>query len=81
VLEGTLCVRVGGEVIEARAGSGVLAPRGTAHTYWNPGPDRARYLLVMTTNIHQLIKAIHAMTERTPATLRAVFRKYDSELL
>jgi hypothetical protein len=81
VLEGTLCVQRGTEVVEARAGSAVLVPRGTPHTYWNPGPEVTRYLLVMTSNIYSLIKAIHAMPERNPATLRAVFGTFDSELL
>ncbi len=79
VLEGTLCVRVGKDVVEARAGSAVLVPRGTAHTYWNPGPGLVRYLLVMTSNIYSLIQDIHAMTDRSPAALRAVFEKHDSE--
>jgi mannose-6-phosphate isomerase-like protein (cupin superfamily) len=81
VLEGTLRVRVGQEEVEVRAGSAVFVPRGTAHTYWNPGPEPVRYLLVMTSNIYRLIQEIHAMTERTPPALRAVFAKYDSELL
>ena len=78
VLEGTLCVRVGKEVVEAKAGSAVFVSRGTAHTYWNPGPGRVRYLLVMTSNIYSLIQDIHAMTERSPAALAAVFEKHDS---
>jgi len=81
VLEGVLRVKVGNEDLELRAGSGALVPRGTPHTYWNPGPDRVRYLLIMTSRIYQLIQDIHAMSERTPATLRAVFEKHDSELL
>jgi mannose-6-phosphate isomerase-like protein (cupin superfamily) len=81
VLEGNLCVRVGKDEIEAQAGSGVFVPRGTPHTYWNPGPGPVRYLLVMTSNIFRLIQEIHAMPERTPSDLAAVFRKYDSELL
>ena len=81
VLEGVLRVQVGKDEVEVPAGSGVLVPRGTPHTYWNPGPGRVRYLLVMTSNIFRLIQAIHAMTERTPASLQAAFRKYDSELL
>jgi mannose-6-phosphate isomerase-like protein (cupin superfamily) len=81
VLEGALRVRVGKEVVEAGAGAAVFVPRGTPHTYWNPGPDPARYLLVMTANIYRLIQEIHGMKERTPAALRAVFAKYDSELL
>ena len=79
VLEGTLCVQVGDKDIEARAGSGVLVPRGTPHTYWNPGP--ARYLLIMTPNIFRLIQGIHALKERTPASLQQLFREHDSELL
>jgi mannose-6-phosphate isomerase-like protein (cupin superfamily) len=81
VLEGTLCVRVGKDVVETRAGSGVFVPRGTAHTYWNPGPGLVRYLLIMTSNIYSLIQDIHAMTERTPAALSAVFEKHASELV
>jgi hypothetical protein len=38
-------------------------------------------LLVTTSNIYSLIQNIHAMTERTPAALRAVFEKHDSELV
>jgi len=81
VLEGTLRVLVGKAEVEAHAGSGVFVPRGTAHTYWNPGPGPVRYLLVMTSNIYSLIKEIHAMESRTPVALRAVFGKYDSDLL
>jgi len=81
VLEGTLRVRVGDQEVEAQTGSAVFVPRGTPHTYWNPGPGPLRYLLVMTANIHRLIQEIHGMKERTPAALRAVFARYDSELL
>lgn len=81
VLEGALRVLVGDEVVEARAGSGVFVPRGTPHTYWNPSPEPLRYLLVMTKNIYRLIKEIHALEDRSPTSLRAVFSRYDSELL
>jgi mannose-6-phosphate isomerase-like protein (cupin superfamily) len=79
VLEGTLCVRVGKDVVEAPAGAAVFVPRGTAHTYWNPGAGMCRYLLVMTSNIYSLIQDIHAMSDRSPEALRAVFEKHDSE--
>lgn len=81
VLEGALRVQVGADEIEVGAGSAVFVPRGKAHTYWNPGPGPARYLLVMTSNIYRLIQEIHKIPDRNPATLRAVFKKYDSELL
>ena len=81
VLEGTLRVQVDTDEVEARAGSAVFVPRGKAHTYWNPGPGSVRYLLVMTSNIYRLIQEIHKMPDRNPEALRAMFRKYDSELL
>lgn len=81
VLEGELCVRRGDEVIEAGAGSAVFVARGTPHTYWNPSPQRARYLLVMTANIYALIQNIHALKERTPETIGRVFQAHDSELV
>jgi quercetin dioxygenase-like cupin family protein len=81
VLEGTLCVRLGNDVVEARAGSAVFVPRGTAHTYWNPGSGLVRYLLVMTPNIYSLIQDLHALTNRSPAALNAVFEKHGSERL
>jgi mannose-6-phosphate isomerase-like protein (cupin superfamily) len=81
VLEGKMRVQVGEETVEAHAGSAVLVPRGTPHTYWNAGEDPLRYLLLMTPNIYALIQEIHGLKERTPASLRAVFARHDSELL
>jgi mannose-6-phosphate isomerase-like protein (cupin superfamily) len=81
VLEGALVVQVGDSNIEAQAGSAVLVPRGTPHTYWNPGPGPARYLLIMTPNIFRLIQGIHALKERTPSALQQLFHNHDSELL
>jgi len=81
VLEGTLCVRVGKDIVEANVGSAVLVPRGTPHTYWNPGSGLLRYLLIMTSNTYSLIQDIHAMKDLSPGALRAVFEKHDSELL
>lgn len=81
VLDGTLYVRRGDENVEVRAGSAVVVPRGVAHTYWNPAPDPARYLLVMTPRIHALIQAIHASSDRSPASMRALFAAHDSQLL
>ncbi|HWH59187.1 MAG TPA: cupin domain-containing protein [Terriglobales bacterium] len=81
VLEGVLCVRNGDEDVELRPGSGVIVHRGTPHTYWNPGPAPARYLLIRTSRIYQLIQEIHKTTDRTPTNMKAVFGRCDSELL
>lgn len=81
VLEGALCIQSGDSVIEAKAGCGVFVPKGTPHTYWNPTAQKTRYLLIMSANIYNLIRAIHEMTERTPDKMKELFRSYDSELL
>ena len=81
VLEGTLRVLVGKDEVEAHAGSGVFVPRGTVHTYWNPGSVPVRYLLTMTANIYRLIQENHATQSRTPDSLRALFKKFNSELV
>jgi mannose-6-phosphate isomerase-like protein (cupin superfamily) len=81
VLEGEMHVQAGDDVVKASAGSSVFVPRGTPHTYWNPGEAPVRYLLIMSSNIFRLIQDIHALKDRTPATLRAVFAQYDSELI
>jgi uncharacterized cupin superfamily protein len=77
VLEGELGFRLGDREMTAGAGSAVLAPGGTAHTYWNAGSAEARYLLIMTPRIGRLIEAIHA----PGADIAAVFAAHDSELL
>ena len=81
VLEGVLCVKVGDEDVELRAGSGVLVPRSTPHTYWNPGPERVRYLLIMTPRSYGLIQEIHSTSDRSPEKMRALFERYESQLL
>ena len=77
VLEGELGFRLGDEEVVADAGSVVVAPRGTPHTYWNAGDVEARYLLVMTPRIGRLIKAIHD----PGADIPALFAAHDSEIL
>jgi mannose-6-phosphate isomerase-like protein (cupin superfamily) len=79
VLEGTLGFIRGEERLEAAAGSAVLVPRGVAHTYWNAGSARTRYLLVMTPRIAGLISALHEPGAFDD--LHRVFRRFDSELL
>lgn len=81
VLEGTLGFQIGDQIVEASAGGAVMVPRGTAHTYWNPKAEPARYLLIMTTRINELIQAIHAASDRSAEGLRKLFEQYQSELV
>jgi uncharacterized cupin superfamily protein len=77
VLSGALGFRLGDEELEARAGSAVLARRGTAHTFWNASPREARYLLVMTPGIARLVEEIHMPGADVPA----IFAAHKSRLL
>jgi mannose-6-phosphate isomerase-like protein (cupin superfamily) len=81
VLEGCLRVRLGAADVEVPAGGAVIARRGTPHTYWNPRPEPARYLLVMTPRIRRLIDALHDLAERTPDAVAATFAEHRSEYL
>ena len=78
VLEGTLGFRVGDDVLTAAAGSGVLVPKGTPHSYWNAGTGEARYVLVMSPRIAALVAALHSGSGESYAE---IFRRHASELL
>jgi mannose-6-phosphate isomerase-like protein (cupin superfamily) len=81
VLEGTLAFRLGDLEVQASAGTAVFAPRGVPHTYWNPHPTAARYLLIMTPTIRRLIDEIHTSTERDFGAMQALFKQYHSALV
>jgi quercetin dioxygenase-like cupin family protein len=48
VLNGTIWARVGDREVEAVAGSYVWKPRGVLHAFWNPGPEPARILEIIS---------------------------------
>jgi len=77
VLEGRLGFCRGGERLLAAAGSAVLVPRGVAHTFWNAGPGRARYLILMSPRVAALVAALH----EPGADPRELFPRHASELL
>jgi mannose-6-phosphate isomerase-like protein (cupin superfamily) len=78
VLEGRLGFRVGEQEREVGPGESLLVSRGTPHSYWNPVPEPAHYLLVMAPRIHRLIEALHAGDR---ADFAQIFEEHDSELL
>jgi mannose-6-phosphate isomerase-like protein (cupin superfamily) len=78
VLEGTLGFVRGAERLEAPAGSAVLVPRGVVHTFWNAGEGDARYVIVMTRRIADLIEALHEPGALDD--LPALFARFDSAL-
>jgi mannose-6-phosphate isomerase-like protein (cupin superfamily) len=78
VLSGTLGFQIDDEQREVPAGESILVTRGTPHSFWNATSEPARYLLVMTPRIHQLVEALHSGERDDYA---AIFEEYDSELL
>lgn len=48
VLGGTVGARVGDRVVEAGPGASMVKPRGIPHAMWNPGPEPAAVLEVLS---------------------------------
>lgn len=46
--EGEIGVLMGEQTFKAAAGAYVLKPRGVPHTFWNPGPEPARVLEIIS---------------------------------
>lgn len=44
VMDGEFAAQIGDDEVHEGPGSLILAPRGVAHTYWNPGDSPAQYL-------------------------------------
>ena len=81
VLSGQLGFRLGAREVVVDSGGGAFVPRGVAHTFWNPSPSPARYLLVTTPRIMELVDSLHAAEDRSPAAMDAIWARYDSEML
>lgn len=81
VLEGTLAVRVGEQVHQVAAGGAVIVPGETVHTFWNPRPVPARYVLVMGARTFALIQAIHADNDRSPDHMRQLYAAHGATFL
>jgi len=81
ILEGTLAFQLGDQHVQASAGTAVFAPRGVPHTYWNPSPTPARYLLIMTPTIRGLINELHTSSQSDPEALQALYQRYNSALV
>ena len=78
VLAGTLGFQVGDELVTAHAGSAVLVPKGTPHSYWNAGDVEARYVLVMSPRTAALVAELHSGSGESYAE---IFRRHASDLL
>jgi quercetin dioxygenase-like cupin family protein len=77
VLEGELTFRYADRTETAGPGTTVFVPAGVAHTY-TAGRD-ARYLIVLTPRLSNLIKALQA--DRDPGHQHDIYKRFESELL
>jgi len=77
ILEGTLTFRFVSREVEAPAGTTVFVPAGVPHTYYEAnGP--ARYLIIMTQRLSDLISALHAAPREQHG---AIMRRFNSDVL
>ena len=73
VLEGNFAAQIGDETIEAEPGAFVQAPRGIAHTYWNPGPGRASYLeLFAPGGLEDYFRQIAGLLAENPPNIQRI---------
>ena len=83
VLEGALTMRLGDETVTAAAGSFVLVPPETPHTFSNPGAEPVRFLGIFTpSGFEQYFKDLAALLAGGPLDPAAVAEagaKYDVE--
>jgi quercetin dioxygenase-like cupin family protein len=78
VVSGALRFRFGHEYLIAAAGTTVLVPAGTAHTFGNAGPGPSRFIIIVPARLDELISQLHACD---PAEHPEIYRRHESELL
>jgi len=81
ILSGKLRFQFGTREFEATAGSGVLLPRGIPHTFWNPGPEPVRYLLIVRPKTAALLEALHSPNRPQSISSREIYAAFDVDLL
>lgn len=81
IIEGRMEFQLGDDAHLCPAGSMVIAPRGTAHTFHNPGPDPARMLAILTPQALQLIEELGRLTTDgppNPTALRSLLARHET---
>jgi len=81
VLEGRLVVRIGDNDYAVPAGAAVIGPHSLPHTFWNPDPVPARYVLVMSARTSALLDALHGSRKPSLEDLPQLFADHGCELL
>lgn len=83
VLDGLVSVVVEGEELTVGPEGFVLVPRGTAHTFGNPGDDEARLLVIHAPAMDAYFAGLHELWNRpeppTPDEERALMARFGME--
>lgn len=85
VVEGEVGVRIGDEEFVAGPGAYISKPRGVPHTFWNPGPDRARVVEIIAPSgleryFEELAEALSSGGEPDIARIIGIAAKYGLTL-
>lgn len=84
VIEGRMEFRLDEDIFDCPAGSVIYAPRGTAHTFHNPGPEGARLLAFFTAEALSLVEALGKLASAgppDPAAVAALFARHESYIV
>ena len=77
ILDGVLTFRFGDKLVEAHAGTTVFVPAGVPHDYFEAN-GTARYLVILTPRLHQLIDELHKAAFADHA---AILKRYESAIV
>jgi quercetin dioxygenase-like cupin family protein len=81
VLEGTLEIRMGGQVVQASAGDFVHIPKGVVHSFRNSGDGLARQLLIFSPGgmerfFEETLEVVEDRSAPTPDNIDEVVPRY-----
>jgi quercetin dioxygenase-like cupin family protein len=81
VLEGTLDIQMGGQMVQASAGDFVHIPIGTVHSFRNNGDSVARQLLIFSPGgmerfFEETLEVVENRSAPTPDNIDAVVARY-----
>jgi quercetin dioxygenase-like cupin family protein len=77
ILDGVLTFKFSDKIAEAPAGTTVFVPAGVPHDYFDAN-GTARYLIILTPRLHQLINELH---HAPLAEHAAILRRYESAIV
>ncbi len=86
VVDGVFNVQVGDEMVRAPAGSFILIPRGTVHTFANPLPTPSKFLIIASPSgfehyFEELAPLVKEHGYPPPEALQGLAEKYNFRIV